>query len=67
MAWTSCKAALADSAGVSKSPLPPARALFSGMAEAVEQSLFGGRPLDPEGFVRCREAYQAFAQAGGWA
>jgi hypothetical protein len=48
--------------------LPPsARTLFAGIAEAVEQSLFGGRPLDKDGFARCREAYQAFAQAGSWA
>jgi hypothetical protein len=46
---------------------PPARELFSGIAEAVEISLFGGRPLDREGYARCRDAYQSFAEAGSWA
>jgi hypothetical protein len=44
-----------------------ARATFAGIAEAVERSLFGGRPLDREGFVRCRQAYEAFADIGVWA
>jgi hypothetical protein len=48
--------------------LPPAaRALFAGIAEAVELSLFGGRPLDGEGYARCREAYASFVEAGSWA
>ena len=46
---------------------PPARVLFSGIAEAVEISLFGGRPLDREGYARCREAYSSFVEAGSWA
>jgi hypothetical protein len=46
---------------------PPARVLFSGIAEAVEISLFGGRPLDREGYARCRNAYSSFAEAGNWA
>ena len=47
--------------------LPPvARVLFSGIAEAVEISLFGGRPLDRDGYARCRDAYSSFADAGGW-
>src|SRR6201996_9182064 len=46
---------------------PPARSLFAGIAEAVEISLFGGRPLDREGYARCREAYSSFAEAGSWA
>jgi hypothetical protein len=44
-----------------------ARDTFSGIALAVEQSWFGGRPLGPGGFARCREAYAAFADAGSWA
>jgi hypothetical protein len=46
---------------------PPARVLFSGIAEAVEISLFGGRPLDGEGYARCRDAYSSFVEAGSWA
>jgi hypothetical protein len=48
--------------------LPPAaRVLFAGIAEAVEISLFGGRPLDRDGYGRCRDAYASFVEAGGWA
>jgi len=48
--------------------LPPsARVLFAGIAEAVEISLFGGRPLDGEGYTRCRDAYSSFVEAGSWA
>jgi hypothetical protein len=46
---------------------PPARVLFSGIAEAVEISLFGGRPLDGDGYARCRDAYSSFVEAGAWA
>jgi len=46
---------------------PPARTLFSGIAEAVEISLFGGRPLDREGYARCRDAYSSFVEGGSWA
>ncbi len=46
---------------------PPARALFAGIAEAVEISLFGGRPMDGEGYARCRNAYSSFVEAGSWA
>jgi hypothetical protein len=46
---------------------PPARTLFAGIAEAVEISLFGGRPLDRVGYARCRDAYSSFAEAGSWA
>jgi hypothetical protein len=42
-----------------------ARETFVGIAEAVERSLFGGRSLDREAFVRCRQAYEAFV-AGAW-
>jgi hypothetical protein len=46
---------------------PPAQVLFAGIAEAVEISLFGGRPLDREGYARCRDAYSSFVEAGSWA
>ena len=46
---------------------PPARVLFSGIAEAVEISLFGGQALDRDGYARCRDAYSSFAESGGWA
>lgn len=48
--------------------LPPsARLLFAGIAEAVEISLFGGRPMDRQGYARCRDAYSSFVDAGTWA
>jgi hypothetical protein len=48
--------------------LPPgARETFAGIAQVVERSLFGGRPLDRDGFVRCRDAYAAFVDAKSWA
>ncbi len=43
-----------------------ARETFAGIAQTVEQSLFGGRSLDQGGFMRCRAAYEAFAMAGAW-
>jgi len=46
---------------------PPARVLFSGIAETVEISLFGGRALDREGYARCRDAYSSFVEGGSWA
>jgi len=46
---------------------PSARTLFAGIAEAVEISLFGGRPLDGEGYARCRDAYSSFVETGSWA
>ncbi len=44
-----------------------ARETFAGIALAVERSLFGGRPMGPEGFAQCRTAYADFAGAGSWA
>lgn len=44
-----------------------AREAFWRIAVAVERSLFGGRPLDAEGFAECRRAYEAFAFAERWA
>jgi hypothetical protein len=46
---------------------PPARILFADIAEAVERSVFGGQPLGREDFAACRDAYQRFAETGGWA
>jgi hypothetical protein len=41
------------------------RSVFTRIAQAVEMSLFAGRPLDSDGFKRCREAYASFALSGG--
>jgi len=47
--------------------LPPsARPAFRLIAEAVERSLFGGRDVDRDTFVQCRQAYEAFALPAGW-
>jgi hypothetical protein len=43
-----------------------ARNAFSQIAEVVERSLFGGRPVDAEGFGACRRAYHDFAIAEHW-
>jgi hypothetical protein len=43
-----------------------ARDAFGGIADAVERSFFGGRPVDAEGFAECRKAYEAFAFAEAW-
>ncbi len=43
-----------------------ARSAFSGIAETVERSFFGGRPVDAEGFAECRRAYESFAFAEAW-
>jgi hypothetical protein len=44
-----------------------ARAAFAQIAAIVERSLFGGRPVDADGFAVCRHAYESFAFRGGWA
>lgn len=44
-----------------------ARSAFSRIAEVVETSFFGGRPVGREDFAECRRAYEAFAFAEGWA
>lgn len=41
-----------------------ARRTFFGIAQVVEHSLFGGRPVDADQFAACRDAYQAFALPG---
>jgi hypothetical protein len=38
-----------------------ARGAFSGIAQVVEHSLFGGEPVDSAQFAACRGAYEAFA------
>jgi hypothetical protein len=43
-----------------------ARAAFAEIVAAVERSLFGGRPVGPDGFARCRTAYEAFAFPTAW-
>jgi len=37
------------------------RDVFTGIAQAVETSLFGGRALDAARFAECRAAYASFA------
>ncbi|HEY0053115.1 MAG TPA: DUF4129 domain-containing protein [Caulobacteraceae bacterium] len=54
-----------DIAGLDALP-PAARPPFSLIAEVVERSLFGGRPVDADGFGRCRRAYEDFALPHGW-
>ena len=44
-----------------------ARAAFVAIAELVERSFFGGRPVDAEGFRACRRAYEDFAFPEAWA
>ncbi|MEC3950755.1 DUF4129 domain-containing protein [Sphingobium sp. HWE2-09] len=43
------------------------RRLFAEIAQAVERSLFGGRPIDADEWGRCRHAYADFAQTRNWA
>lgn len=43
-----------------------ARDAFAGIAEMVERSYFGGRPVDADSFARCRQAYEAFAFPEAW-
>lgn len=44
-----------------------ARPAFALIAEVVERSLFGGRPVDADAFGRCRRAYEDFALPKVWA
>jgi hypothetical protein len=50
------------------SRLPPlsdeGRSVFSGIAQAVETSLFGEQPLEATRYRACREAYATFASRG---
>jgi hypothetical protein len=43
-----------------------ARAPFQLIAEVVERSFFGGRPVDAAGFADCRKAYESFALPEAW-
>jgi hypothetical protein len=43
-----------------------ARPAFRFIAEMVERSLFGGRPVDADGYGRCRQAYEDFALPRVW-
>jgi hypothetical protein len=43
-----------------------ARSAFSRIAEVVEKSFFGGRPVGQADFAECRRAYEGFAFAEGW-
>lgn len=45
---------------------PSARTAFSQIAQVVERSLFGGRPVDADAFAGCRQAYADFALPERW-
>ncbi|HEX4740452.1 MAG TPA: hypothetical protein VH353_03895 [Caulobacteraceae bacterium] len=44
-----------------------AQTAFAEMARIVEASAFAGRAAGPDGFARCREAYETFAFPEAWA
>lgn len=46
---------------------PPARPAFTAIAEVVERSLFGGRPVDQPAWTQCRRAYESLVFADTWA
>lgn len=43
-----------------------ARTIFAGIAAVVERSLFGGRPVGPADWARCRAAYAEFIVPKMW-
>ncbi|HEX6741350.1 MAG TPA: DUF4129 domain-containing protein [Sphingomicrobium sp.] len=43
-----------------------ARDLFAGIARVVERSLFGGRPVGEQDWIKARDSYAEFALAGSW-
>jgi len=45
---------------------PPARGAFAAIAELVERSFFGGRPVGAAEFATCRGAYLRFADPQSW-
>jgi hypothetical protein len=55
-----------DISGLSALP-EAARRAFGGIAQVVERSHFGGRPVDKDDFAACRDAYEAFAFPEVWA
>jgi hypothetical protein len=55
-----------DIAGLQGLP-EQARAVFGQIAQVVERSFFGGRPVDQASFAACRSAYEAFALPEAWA
>lgn len=53
---------------IAASHLVPSRAreLFTGIAELVERTLFGGRSAGEADWISAREAYENFTVAGAW-
>jgi len=53
---------------IARLPILPetVRTAFAPITRAVEQSWFGGRKLDSEGYQVCRKAYADFALAESW-
>lgn len=43
-----------------------ARPAFAAIAQVVERGFFGGYPVGPDDFARCRRDYEAFALPGAW-
>lgn len=54
-----------DIAALDSLPEAP-RGAFARMAQAVERTLFGGRPASEADFRRARDDYEAFAFPEGW-
>jgi len=55
-----------DIAGLDSLPAA-ARGPFHRIAQVVERSFFGGRPVDADAFAECRHAYESFALPEAWA
>ncbi|MGA0606521.1 DUF4129 domain-containing protein [Phenylobacterium sp. VNQ135] len=54
-----------DIAALDALPEAP-RGAFTRLAQAVERTVFGGRPADADDFARARGDYEAFAFTEGW-
>lgn len=52
--------------GASQVIPPRARELFTGIAELVERTVFGGRPAGEADWIAARGSYANFAVAGAW-